>query len=199
MHAVDTMFVFLAAQADPAGHRVDRPGPAGGTAYVWVPDAAAAARVVAEQARVGAGLVELYRGFDLRAAEPVLRAADGRVPVGVSGWGPAGTTGPDAPRDSVMIVGAGERELELGPFTTDIGGLRTTVVPVGDEAGVERAAARAAADGADLIELCGGTELVTAARAQRAAGGVPVVLVGWPFESITGAAAYRAAFEARAN
>jgi hypothetical protein len=115
----------------------------------------------------------LYRGFDLRAAEPVLRAADGRVPVGVSGWGSTGTRGAKVPRDSVMIVGAGERELALGPFTTDIGGLRTTVVPVGDEDGVERAAARAAAEGA--------------AR------------VGWPFESITGAAAYRAAFEARAN
>ncbi|MEV6241372.1 DUF6506 family protein [Lentzea sp. NPDC051838] len=49
-------------------------------------------------------------------------------------------------------------------------------------------------EGAELIEFCGGADLTTAAAVQRQLGGrVPV---SWPFESVHGASAFRAAYEA---
>ena len=51
--------------------------------------------------------------------------------------------------------------------------------------------------GAELVEICGGTSLTTAAEVAAALDNrVPVSLVSWPFEAIEGAAAYKAAFEA---
>lgn len=50
--------------------------------------------------------------------------------------------------------------------------------------------------GAESIEICGGTSLTTAAAVAEAVGmTVPVSLVSWPFESLEGVAAYKAAFE----
>jgi hypothetical protein len=52
-------------------------------------------------------------------------------------------------------------------------------------------------DRADVVEICGGTPLTTAARVLEAAGDSATVgLVSWPFESIDGVAAYKAAYEA---
>jgi hypothetical protein len=52
-------------------------------------------------------------------------------------------------------------------------------------------------DRTDVVEICGGTPLTTAARVLEAAGDSATVgLVSWPFESIDGVAASKAAYEA---
>ncbi|MFI0463254.1 DUF6506 family protein [Saccharopolyspora sp. 5N102] len=198
MKAIDTMFVFLAPGAERAGKRIEQQTAGGVNAFVWVPDAEAAAEVVAAQAAAGLELVELYRGFGLREARRVVDAVAERAPVGVSGFGFGAVAG-GAVGDSVTIYGADLDDPGVRRVEVEIAGRRTSVVPVADAAGAAKAAAEAVDAGAEVVEICGGTPLTTAALVeQELAGRAAVGLVSWPFESITGAAAYKAAFEARA-
>jgi Family of unknown function (DUF6506) len=185
---VDMMFLFLVAEIGPAGHRVERVTSTGPAAFLWVPDAETAARVAGEQADAGARIVELYRGFDFQQAAEVVDAVAGRAPIGIAG----GAAGP--PGRSVTIFGdtAG-----YGPLVVQHGITSTSLVGVPDEEAAVRAAQDAVAAGADTVEMCGGTALVTAAQVEAAVGNrAAVTLVSWPFESLEGAAAYKAAFEA---
>jgi hypothetical protein len=185
---VDTLFLFLAPGIGPAEHRVERRTAAGRAAFVWVPDADAAARVAGGQADVGVRLVELYRGFGLADAGRVVTAVAGRAPVGLA----AGTG--RATGTSVTIFGD---DTGAEPLVVEHGATSTTVVAVADEEAAVRAAEEAVAAGADTVEVCGGTPLTAAARVEDAvAGRAAVTLVGWPFESLEGAAAYKAAYAA---
>ncbi|OZM77746.1 DUF6506 family protein [Pseudonocardia sp. MH-G8] len=189
MHAVDTMFLFLNPEVDAAGRRVERSTSAGPTAFVWVPDADAAARIAGSQAAAGVRLVELYGGFALEQAGQVVEAIAGRAPVGLA-VGPANRI----PGDSVMIFGD---DSGAGALVVEHGVTRTTVVGVPDEDAAVRAAVDAVEAGTDTVEICGGTPLTTAARVASTVGDrASVTLVSWPFESLEGAAAYKAAFEA---
>ncbi|MDA3649996.1 DUF6506 family protein [Saccharopolyspora indica] len=196
MGSIDTMFVFLAPGAERAGQRIEQQVAGGVNAFVWVPDAEAAAEMVAEQAAAGLELVELYRGFSLREARMVVDAVNGRAPVGVSGF--AFGAGVAEVRDSATIYGADLEDPGARRVDVEVDGKRTSVVPVADAAGAVAAAAEAVAAGAEVVEICGGTPLTTAALVEEELAGRAVVgLVSWPFEALPGAAAYRAAFEAR--
>ncbi|MER7078095.1 hypothetical protein SAMN02982929_03977 [Saccharopolyspora kobensis] len=196
MEPIDTMFVFLAPGAERAGQRIEQQVTGGVNAFVWVPDAEAAAEVVAAQAAAGLELVELYRGFSLREARLVVDAVDGRAPVGVSGF--AFAAGAGEVRNSATIYGADLDDPGARRVDVEVDGKRTSVVPVADAEGAVAAAVEAVAAGADVVEICGGTPLTTAARVEQELAGRAVVgLVSWPFEALPGAAAYRAAFEAR--
>ncbi|MGW1680582.1 DUF6506 family protein [Saccharopolyspora sp. NPDC002376] len=197
MGPIDTMFVFLAPGAERTGQRIEQQVAGGVNAFVWVPDADAAAEAVAVQAAAGLELVELYRGFSLGEARQVVESVDDRAPVGVSGFGFSAGTGGQV-GDSVTIYGADLTDPGVRRVDAEIDGRRTSVVPVADAAGAVAAAAEAVAAGAEVVEICGGTPLTTAALVEdELAGGAAVGLVSWPFEALPGAAAYRAAFEAR--
>lgn len=193
----DEAFIFLAPGSDPSVDRVAVASAGTASVFVWAPDAAAAARTADELAEGGVRLIELYRGFDLASAGQVIDAVGGRSPVGVAGLvGPGRSVGLPI-RRSATIYGrpdadpAGERVMrEHG------GGAWTVVVGAPDSAYADLAA-ELVDRGAELVEICGGTPLTTAARVSAAVGKrVPVTLVAWPFESIDGVAAYKAAFEA---
>ena len=80
-------------------------------------------------------------------------------------------------------------------FVFQRGDHTTTVALVPDPAAVPAAAAALAAEGADSIELCGGLGPVPQAAAQAAVGdGARVGAVVFGFESLEGAAAYKAGF-----
>ncbi|MGP3975870.1 DUF6506 family protein [Streptomyces sp. 8N114] len=183
------MFLFLAEDA--AVERIDRKGPGGPLAYVWVPDADAAARVAADQATAGLGLLELYRGFGLAEAGQVIEAVAGRAPVGFAG----DLGGVRHPR-SVTLFG----DPDADPLTDTVTvehphGAATTVAPAPDDDAMVAAAVAAVDAGANIVEICGGTPAATAAKVHAAVDGrAGVTLVRWPFESITAAAAYAAAF-----
>ncbi|GIG93210.1 DUF6506 family protein [Plantactinospora endophytica] len=193
----DETFIFLEPGADPDADRVVVDNGGSRAVFVWAPDGPAAARVAAELADGGVRLIELYRGFDLTAAAQVIEAVGGRAPVGVAGHlgtGPA--TGTRISRSATIY----ERP-EADPGTDRVlrkhatGGW-TAVVGAPDEA-VARVAVELVDSGAELVEICGGAPLTTAAQVRAAVDGrVPVTLVGWPFESIDGAAAFKAAFQA---
>lgn len=198
MTQYDELFLFLAGGASPDGDRVTHPANPS-TLLAWVPDGAAAARLAAEGAAQGVTLIELYRGFDLASAGQVIEAVDGRAPVGVASYGFAGTAASPV-LDSVTIFAAGEVDPDHDRVVREHrDGTRTTVLASPSGPATAREAARLVDEGADLVEICGGTPLSTAAAVHREiAGRVPVSLVSWPFESIDGAAAYKAAFEAAA-
>lgn len=189
MTRYDEAFLFL----DPAGESVGRSELEHGgtrTALVWAPDAAAAARVAGELAAGGVRLIELYRGFDLPGAARVIEAVGGRVPVGVASGAAAGV------RHSVTIFAddAADPDRVRTVRRHDDGG-STTVIGAPD-AVIESVAEAEIAAGAELIQVCGGAPLTTAARVAATVGDrVAVGLVSWPFESITGAAAYKASWE----
>lgn len=185
MSSIDELFLMRRPGSDPATDRQ-----AWGTSLlVWVPDADVAAAVVAEHAEE-ARLVELYGGFELAEAAQVIEAAAGRVPVGVAG---AGTAAVRSVRRSAVIY---LEQAEPIVHAHADGGVTTVLFAPDPEAAVS--AARLAVDqGAELVEMCGGTPLTHAAQVAMAlAGRVPVTLVAWPFESIDGAASYKSAFEA---
>jgi hypothetical protein len=188
MAEYDEAFIFLAPESTEVARKVLRHS-GGVTGLIWVPDGRAAAGVAAELAADGTRLLELYRGFDLAAAAQVIDAVDGRAPVGVP-------IGAPQVRHSVTIFGdeaadpISDRLVHHhadGGTTTVIGAANADVVAVAE---------RAVESGAELIQVCGGESLTTAARVAAAVGDrVPVTLTSWPFESITGAAAYKAAYE----
>lgn len=191
MTRYDDAFIFLAPEAT----RVERKTlthSAGRTALIWVPDRAAAAEVAAGVVADGARLIELYRGFDLATAAPVIDAVAGRAPVGVAFGAPPA-------RHTVTIF---END-EADPATVrvvhrhDDGGT-TTVIGAAD-ADIVSVAEQAVDAGAELIQVCGGAPLTTAARVVAAIGDrAAVTLTSWPFESIEGAVAYKRAYEANA-
>ncbi len=187
MTQYDEAFIFLAPESTEVVRRKLRHSGAV-TALIWVPDGPAAAAVAAELAADGTQLFELYRGFDLAAAAQVIEAVDGRAPVGVP-------LGAPQVRHSVTIFGdenAGPDDRLVHQHTD---GGSTTVIGAAS-ADVVALAEQAVAAGAELIQVCGGEPLTTAARVAAAVGDrVPVTLTSWPFESITGAAAYKAAYE----
>ncbi|MEO3924008.1 DUF6506 family protein [Micromonosporaceae bacterium B7E4] len=191
-------FIFLEPGTDPAVDRVVLDNAGSRTLLVWTPDGPAAARVAAESAAGGVRLIELYRGFDLASAAQVIEAVDGRAPVGVAGAFGTGTAPRGPVKRSVAIYehplanAAADRVVQEHPS-----GGWTAVVGAPD-ADVPQVAAELVDSGAELVEICGGTPLTTAARVREAVGDrVPVRLVSWPFESVEGAAAFKAAFEAR--
>lgn len=81
-------FAILVPGIDPAANRVvtDHGGGRKFTVQA-VPDLAAAERFAIEQADRGAGLLELFGDFGIRAAARVYEAAGGRIPVGTSVFG----------------------------------------------------------------------------------------------------------------
>ncbi|OLT09064.1 hypothetical protein BJF78_31370 [Pseudonocardia sp. CNS-139] len=140
-----------------------------------------------EQAAAGLRLLELYRGFGLAAAARVAEAVAGRAPVGLSARAGGGRAG-----RSVTIFGD---DVATEPVVVEHGATSTTVVGVPDDAAAVRAAEDAVAAGADTVEICGGKPLATAALVEAAVGDrATVTLVGWPFDSLEGAAGYKAAY-----
>lgn len=195
---MDELFLFLEAGADPEHDRVVQDFGGSESLLVWVPDGAAAARVAAEQVAAGVRLIELYRGFDLVTAAPVIEAVDGRAAVGVAGFGfgggPAGPVGDTA----TVFVGHPEADPAVHRVVRAHGdGRRTTAVAVPDAAAAVAVARELADRGTELIEVCGGASL-TAARDVAVALGdrVSVSLVSWPVDSIERAAAFKAEFDA---
>lgn len=190
-------FIFLEAGSDPAIDRVAQDHGGGRTLLAWVPDGSAAAQVAVEQADAGVRLIELYRGFDLRSAAQVITAVGGRAPVGVAGYG-FGSSSADRPiRSSATIYADPEADPAVDRVVqVHRDGGRTTVVAAPDASTASDAAIELVDQGVDLIEICGGTPLTTAQQVEDAVGGrAAVSLVSWPFESIDGAAAYKASFE----
>jgi len=192
---MDELFLFLLEGADPRTDRVVMQHSGGRALFVWAPDAASAALVATEAVDAGAKLIELYRGFDLLQAAAVIEAVGERVPVGVGGRAP----GPAHDLTSTAMIyhdpnaaPAGDRLVRDHPD-----GRRTTIVAAPDERATAAIARELAESGTDLIEICGGTPLTTAAAAAAAVDGrAEVTLVSWPFESIDGAHEFKAAYEA---
>ncbi|MGN9912599.1 DUF6506 family protein [Phytohabitans sp. LJ34] len=186
----DEAFLFLHPAADPSADRVALEHSGGRTLLAWAPDVPAAARVAAELADQGVRLIELYRGFDLAGAAQVIEAVGGRAPVGLAGTGrPGGRswatiyTDDNADPEGVHVV----QEHRDGSRTTVVGAPEATIPAV---------AAALVRSGVEVVEVCGGTPLTTAAQVAAAVGdAAPVGLVTWPFESIDGAVAFKAAFE----
>lgn len=82
-------------------------------------------------------------------------------------------------------------------FVIERAGQRTTLVPVPEETAAVAVAIELVDAGVQLIEVCGGFPITAAAQVIEAVGGrVPVGRVSFGAESITGAAAYKAQFEA---
>ncbi len=188
MSDYDEAFIFLAPESTAVERKALRHS-GGVTGLIWVPDGATAADVAAELAADGTRLFELYRGFDLAAAARVIEAVDGRAPVGVP-------VGAPQVRHSVTIYGDEHADPVHDRVTHHhVDGGTTTVIGAANS-DVVAVAVKAVGAGAELIQVCGGEPLTTAARVAAAIGDrVPVTLTSWPFESITGAAAFKAAYE----
>ncbi|HEX5598280.1 MAG TPA: DUF6506 family protein [Micromonosporaceae bacterium] len=78
----------------------------------------------------------------------------------------------------------------------DGGGQRTFLVPVPEPSMAAQAASALLKEGVELIELCGGFNLATAAEVVTAVGNrVPVGHVTFAVDSVRGAAAYGERFE----
>jgi len=77
---------MLEAGADPDRDRFTKEFPPQSTTFVPVPDEATGAKVAAELAKAGYGLIELYGGFSTAGAAAVIEAVDGRAPVGVGSF-----------------------------------------------------------------------------------------------------------------
>lgn len=195
-HGFDAAFILLAPSANPTvdRHVIDNTG--GRTLLAWVPDATVAARVAGALADGGVRLIELYRGFSLTMTAQVIDAVDGRAPVGVAGY----STGP-LPAPATLRSATIYADPQADPSTDRIRqehaghGWTTVVAAPNDQAA--QVADELVDAGTELIELCGGTPLTIAERVREAIGDrVSVTVVAWPFESIDGVAAYKAAFEA---
>jgi hypothetical protein len=191
---MNELFLFLEPGSDPAMDRTAIEHRSGTTLLVWVPDGETAAKTASELVDGGVELVELYRGFDLGSAAKVIEAVVPRAPVAPSGYGfgasPAAGT---KIRRSATIYD--NPEIEQRVLQEHDEGW-TAVVGTSLERMTE-VAKELVDQGAELIEICGGTPLTAAARVREAIGGkVPVSLVAWPVESLQGAAAFNSASEA---
>jgi hypothetical protein len=96
---------------------------------------------------------------------------------------------------NAIVLEAAGTDPALDRFEFRSGGHTTTIVLVPDPDAVPGAAADLAALGAETIELCGGLGPVPQAAAQAAVGDrARVGAVAFGFESLDGAAAYKAGF-----
>jgi NADPH-dependent ferric siderophore reductase len=192
----DEAFLFLEAGSDPAVDRIVNEHAGGRTVFVFAPDAAAAALVAGELAEGGVRLIELHRGFSLHDAAAVIEAVGGRAPVGVASYSPGVVPAPGA-RNWATIYGDESADPAAARVVHEQrDGGRTTIVGAPDAA-TEQVAVELVRAGADVVVVCGGTPLTTAARVAAAVGdSAAVAQVSWPVESIDGAVAYKAAFEA---
>lgn len=193
MSDFDAAFLFLEATAGPEDAYVVIDQPGARTALAWRPDPWAAARTAAELAAGGVRLIELYRGFDLNSAARVIEAVDGRAPVGLAmaAEPPGGRV-----RRSATIYADETAEPDADRVVREHPDGGITWVVAATDADIVGLATRLVDDGAELVEICGGTPLVSAARVAAAVGDrAAVTLVSWPFESIDGVAAYKATFD----
>lgn len=186
----DGLFVFLEPGSNPAADRqVIEHSADSRTLLVWVPDAEKAAEVAASAVdENGVRLVELYRGFDLRGAARVIERVVPRAPVAAASY-ERGTANTEIRRSASIYESTkpAKRVLqEHGDGWTVVVGASLEQMPDVAEQLVD--------EGADLIEICGGTDLTAAAAVkQRLGDRAQVSLVSWPFESLEGAASYKAA------
>jgi hypothetical protein len=191
---VDELFLFLEPGTDPSKDRAAIEHSGGTTLLVWVPDGETAAKTASELVDGGVKLVELYRGFDLSSAAKVIEAVAPRAPVAPSSYGFGASPGAGTKiRRSVTIY---DDEAAENRVLREHGDGWTAVVGTSLDR-ITEVAKELVDQGAELIEICGGTPLTAAARVREAIGGkVPVSLVSWPVESLQGAAAFNAASQA---
>jgi Family of unknown function (DUF6506) len=184
-------FIFLADGPEPA-EPTHREGALTHTALVPVADAETAAAVAAElQQRDGLDLVELYGGFGPTAAATVLEATGGRVPVGV-----VGVEEESPVNDRAVIFAALGADPARDRHTYEHTGGRITFVAVPDPGAVPAAADQLVREGVERLDVCGGLGATSAAAAIEAVGDrAEVRAVMFGFESLPGAASYRARFE----
>jgi 6-phosphofructokinase len=182
--------IFRAAGTDPAD-RTHRETALTRTAVVPVPDAESAAAVAAELSDDGLDLIELYGGFGPTAAAAVLAAAGGQVPVGV-----VGVEEEDPVRERGVIFGGLDADPAKDRHVFEHGGGRITIVFVPGPEPVPAVAEQLVAGGVEQLEICGGLGTASAAAAIEAVGDrARVSAVAFGFESLPGAASYRARFE----
>lgn len=154
------------------------------TTIAWVPDLKKAIEVVDSFERLD--LIELYGGFGPDAAAAVLeRTGKGELPVGM-----VGAEYPTPPKKVAAIFEAPGADPKVDRWTT--GGATMVGVPTGEAAAA--VAAELVAEGAELVEVCGGMPADAAAKVQAAVN-VPVSRILYGFESLPTVAAYRARFE----
>lgn len=79
-------FIILERGSDPMGDRFEKAFAPQHTTFIPVPDETTGARIAAELATSGFGLIELYGGFSALGAAAVIEAVDGRVPVGIGSF-----------------------------------------------------------------------------------------------------------------
>jgi hypothetical protein len=79
-------FIILKRDAEPDQDRFVTVFPPLETHFIRVPDGASAAKVAADLAQAGFGLIELYGGFSTEDAAAVIEAVDGLAPVGVGSF-----------------------------------------------------------------------------------------------------------------
>lgn len=79
-------YVFIEADADPDRDRFVKTFPPQHSTFIPVPDEATGARVAADLAKTGYGLIELYGGFSMQGAAAVIEAVNGRAPVGIGSF-----------------------------------------------------------------------------------------------------------------
>lgn len=163
------------------------------TSLVPVDGPAAAAAAASElREREGLDLVELYGGLGPVAAAAVWDATGGAVPVGT-----VGVEDEDLGRERVAIFEQPGADPQRDRWTFEHGGRRLTFVAAPEADAVPAVAAELVAAGATRVELCGGLGALPAAATIAAVGDrAEVVAVAFGFESLPGAAGYRARFEA---
>lgn len=195
MNDITDAFLFQVRDARAASQHVFHHN-GSATLLAWVSsedEAVVAARDAADR---GAGLVELYRGFDLASVAAVIEAVGDRIPVGVAVY--AHGAAPAGPIDTSVTIyedPAADPHLDRA-VQQHADGSRTVVVGAAGPVAAAAVAEELVADGATLIEICGGTPLRTASHVQRALDGTAALsVVTWPFDSIEAAAAYKASFE----
>jgi hypothetical protein len=182
--------IFLAEGPDPPD-RTYRRTALTHTAFVPVPDAEAAAAVASELLEDGLDLVELYGGLGPKAAAAVLAATGGQVPVGVVG------VEEETPiSNRAAIWGGLDADPAKDRYLFEHVDGRITIVVVPAPEAVPAVAEQLVAEGVERLEICGGLGTATAAAAIEAVGDrARVAAVGFGFESLPGAASYRARFE----
>lgn len=190
----DELFLFLEPGSDPAADRAVLEHSADSrTLLVWVPDADRAAEVAAEAVDAnGVRLVELYRGFDLRATARVVESVVPRAPVANASFEYGVPAGKGIRRSATIYHSDHPAERVMREH-----GDGWTIVVSAPIEKMPEVAEQLVAEGADLVEICGGTELTAAAAVRERLGDrVPVSLVSWPFESLDGAYAFKSAYAA---
>jgi hypothetical protein len=79
-------FIILKRDAEPDQDRFVTVFPPLETHFIRVPDGAAAAKIAADLAQSGFGLIELYGGFSTEDAAEIIQVVDGLAPVGIGSF-----------------------------------------------------------------------------------------------------------------